>query len=129
MFIFSVEFTIRATHCGLPQAEKQQGRQFNEICRIHRYICKESRKMGRANDEKGGGRSEKARPIIENEHQDAFSFFVLNCDAGDILIFLTSLLSTNHDLVSFQIIVSKLEGWKCDTFTVGLGQHLALLRH
>jgi len=30
--------------------------------------------MGRANDEKDGERSEKAKPIIENEHQDAFSF-------------------------------------------------------
>jgi len=44
MFICRVEFTIRATYCGLAQAEKQQRRQFNEICRIHIYIRKESRK-------------------------------------------------------------------------------------
>jgi len=54
---------LKLKWCGLPQIENKKGRKFNEICRIHRCTCK-------ADDEKGGERVEKARPIIENEKQD-----------------------------------------------------------
>jgi len=39
--------------CGLSQNENQYRRKFNEICLVHRCICKESRKNRENIDEKG----------------------------------------------------------------------------
>jgi len=36
--------------------------------------AKKVEKIGRANDEKSGERAEKARPMVENEKHDPFSF-------------------------------------------------------
>jgi len=43
----------QAKWCGLSQNENQRGRKFDEICRIHGCICKESKKkITKNNDEK-----------------------------------------------------------------------------
>jgi len=51
--------------------KKKQGRKFEEKWRVHIRICKESRKIRKCNDEKGG-QTEKARFIIDNDKQDPF---------------------------------------------------------
>jgi len=79
---------------------------------IHRCICKESRNIGRENDEKAAEWAAKARPAIENEKQHPLIFWKLDSHVQDVLIFLTFLLSTKHVLQSFSIIVNILVGWK-----------------
>jgi len=50
---------------------------------------KNTEKIGEANYEKAGEGAEKAKPMVENEKQDPFSFRVLDSDVHDVLIFLT----------------------------------------
>jgi len=83
---------------------------------IHRCICKESRNIGRENDEKAAERAAKARPAIENEKQHPLIFWKLDSHVQDVLIFLTFLRRTKHVLQSFSITVNKLEGWKGGNF-------------
>jgi len=56
----------------IPQTENQQGSNFNKLCRIHRCICKESRKNGKRKWWERWRRAEKERPIIESVKQDPF---------------------------------------------------------
>jgi len=67
--------------------------------------------------------------IIDNENKTHFSWCVFDCDLQNALLILISLISTKHDLLSFQIFVSKFESWKGRHFYGGPGQHLASLRH
>jgi len=74
---------------------------FSEICRIHKCIWKKTEKIGRKNDVKADEQAEKAKPITGNQKQDPSSFWMLDSDVHDILIILTSLLSTKRELLSF----------------------------
>ena len=40
-----IEQTTAAKWCGSLEPESQEGRKFDEICRVHTCICKESKKM------------------------------------------------------------------------------------
>jgi len=56
----------------MPETKSQQGREFDETCRVCICICKESRKT-RSNYEKGVNK-QKVRRTIGNESQGPFQF-------------------------------------------------------
>jgi len=45
------EQTTKVKWYGLPETERQQGISFDDICRVHKLICKEIRKITQSNDE------------------------------------------------------------------------------
>jgi len=63
-------------------------------------------KIGRYH-QKVVNKQKKQDPKLTMKDKIHFSFGVFDSHVQDVLIFLTSLFSTKHDLLSFQILVGK----------------------
>jgi len=62
--ILKSEQTLKLNDTAYRRLKANRGENVTKYTGVHRRICKEGRKIRRANDEKDGERAETSRPII-----------------------------------------------------------------